>query len=510
MTCTIRIEENGEVRQVRAERGMLLAELLRREGVALPMVCGGMGRCGKCHVRVNGKIALACWTRIQGDMDVILPETQGKVTVTQTAKGIEFPLTARPGLGAAVDIGTTTVVLYLLELETGKRLAVVSGENSQRAFGGDVISRIQACQRPEGLAEQSALIRGQIQRFLERACQKAGRMPEEVTCISIAGNTVMEHLFAGLDPTPIGVAPFAPASLFGTQAPAKSFDLGAGEEAQVYLMPCVAGYVGGDITAGLLSCGIHREEKPCLFLDLGTNGEMAVGNQDGFVTCAVAAGPAFEGGEITCGGTAGPGAISRVWLENGALKYATVGNRAAKSICGSGLLDLLAALLEAGAVDESGYFCERAEYEGSVRLPGLGEDDDGVCLWLDPEKKVRFTARDVRKLQLAKGAVAAGIKTLLEETGLGEDNIAKVYLAGGFGSFLNRESACRLGLLPPSMVGRIDSVGNSAGQGAVDWLLSDGAREELNAVASSCRYLELSGNKTFGRYYIECMGFDEA
>ncbi len=508
MPCTVTIEQDGQMRRIQAESGMLLAELLRREGMAVPMVCGGMGRCGKCHVQVNGKLALACRTRIRGDEAVRLPEARQSMTVAQTAKGIEFPLTARTGLGAAVDIGTTTVVLYLLDLETGKQMAVVSGENSQRAFGGDVISRIQACRRPEGLAEQSALIRGQVQRFLERACQKAGRMPEEVRCFSVAGNTVMEHLFAGLDPTPIGTAPFTPASLFGTQAPAREFDLTAGEGATVYLAPCVAGYVGGDITAGLLSCGIHREEKPCLFLDLGTNGEMAVGNRDGFVTCAVAAGPAFEGGEITCGSTASPGAIHRVWLEDDRLNYSTVGGRPAKSICGSGLLDLLSALLEAGAVDESGYFCEAEEYEGSTALPGLGEDDGGVCLWLDPGKRVRFTAGDVRKLQLAKAAVAAGIKTLLAETGLEEKDIAKVYLAGGFGSFMNRESACRLGLLPSSMLSRIESMGNSAGRGAADWLISDEAREELNVVAEGCRYLELSGHKVFGSYYIECMGFE--
>ncbi len=508
MLCTVKVEQNGEIHPLQAERGTLLSELLRREGMAVPMVCGGMGRCGKCHVQVNGRPALACRTRIQGDIRVSLPETRQNVTVAQAARGIRFPLTPGTGLGAAVDIGTTTVVLYLLDLETGRQLAVASGENSQRAFGADVLSRIQACRTSTGLAEQSGLIRGQIQSFLERACRKAGRMPEEVTCLSVAGNTVMEHLFAGLDPTSIGTAPFTPVSLFGTAAPAREFGLTAGEGAQVYLAPCVAGYVGGDITAGLLSCGIYREARPCLFLDLGTNGEMAVGNRDGFVTCAVAAGPAFEGGEIACGSTAGPGAIHRVWAEGGALRYSTVGNRAAVSLCGSGLLDLLALLLEAGAVDESGYFCPAEEYEGDLRLTGLGRDEDGVCLWLNPEKTVRFTARDVRKLQLAKAAVAAGIQTLLKETGLGEDDIGKVYLAGGFGSFLNRESACRLGLLPPSMLTRIESMGNSAGRGAVDWLLSSEARRELDRVAAGCRYLELSGDKTFGAYYVGCMGFE--
>ena len=508
MRCTITIKESGQSRQIQAESGTLLSDLLRREGLEIPLICGGLGRCGKCRVQWNGQWVLACRTEIQEDAQVVLPEGTRSMAVAQTSRGVEFPVTPAAGLGAAVDIGTTTVVLYLLDLETGKQLAVVSGENGQRSFGADVISRIQACGRPGGLGELASLIRDQIQRFLEQACREAGRRPQEVIRISVAGNTVMEHLFAGLDPTPIGVVPFTPASLFGAGAPAADFGLSAGEGATVYLAPCVAGYVGGDITAGLLSCGIHRQEQPCLFLDLGTNGEMAIGNREGFVTCAVAAGPAFEGGEITCGSTAVPGAVNRVWLENNRLHTSTLGGEPAKSICGSGLLDLLAALLETGAVDETGYFSLPEEYEGTVPLPGLDEDEDGGCLWLDPARKVKFTARDVRKLQLAKGAVAAGIKTLLAETGLREEDIHKVYLAGGFGSFLNRESACRLGLLPPSMLNRIESMGNSAGRGAVDWLLSREARAELKDVAESCRYLELSGDPTFGDYYIECMSFE--
>lgn len=508
MLCTITIRQNGQTRQAQAESGTLLSDLLRREGLPVPLVCGGLGRCGKCRVQLNGSWVLACRTEIQGNAQVTLPESPQSLAVAQTARGIQFPLTPGTGLGAAVDIGTTTVVLYLLDLETGAQLAVVSGENSQRSFGADVISRIQACGRPDGLEKLSNLIRGQIQQFLEQACRQAGRTPREVTRLSVAGNTVMEHLFAGLDPTPIGVVPFTPASLFGTEAPAADFGLTAGEGATVYLAPCVAGYVGGDITAGLLSCGIHRQQNPCLFLDLGTNGEMAIGSREGFVTCAVAAGPAFEGGEITCGSTAVPGAVNRVWLEDNRLRYSTLGGGPAKSICGSGLLDLLAALLDTGAVDETGYFSLPEEYEGTVSLPGLGEEEDAGCLWLDPAREVKFTARDVRKLQLAKGAVAAGIKTLLAETGLREEDIHKVYLAGGFGAFLSRESACRLGLLPPSMLDRIESMGNSAGRGAADWLLSQQARQELKDVAESCRYLELSGDQTFGEFYIDCMGFE--
>jgi uncharacterized 2Fe-2S/4Fe-4S cluster protein (DUF4445 family) len=501
----ITVEQGGEKRTLSASEGMLLSQALFQAGLSVPMICGGMGRCGKCHVLVDGKMALACRTKITKSCTVTLPEEKQKMAVAQSARGVEFPITPASGLGAAVDIGTTTVVLYLVDRATGKQLAVVSGENSQRSFGGDVISRIQACSQGEGLTAQRDLIRNQVNEFLRRACQKAGRMPEEVTALSVAGNTVMEHLFGGLDPTPIGVAPFRPQSLFGTTGLAVDYGISAGAGATLFLAPCVAGYVGGDITAGLLSCGIHRQEKLCLFLDLGTNGEMALGNREGFLTCAVAAGPAFEGGEITCGSTALPGAINRVWLEGDVLRYDTLNDRRAKSICGSGLLDLLAALVEAEAVEESGYFNTPEEYEGTARLPGLESGEQGAVLWLDERRQVCFTAKDVRKLQLAKAAVAAGIHTMLQEAGVTLDQVEKVYLAGGFGSFLNQHSACKIGLLPPELESRIESMGNSAGRGARDYLLSQEARRELGDIAASCRYLELSGHGGFGEYYVNSM-----
>jgi uncharacterized 2Fe-2S/4Fe-4S cluster protein (DUF4445 family) len=503
MAEKITLEQNGKQSVVEVHAGELLSQTLRRAGISIPMVCGGMGRCGKCHVKVNGKVALACRTRVQDGMVVTLPQEEKKMAVAQTAKGVEFPLTPGKGLGAAVDIGTTTVVLYLLDRNTGKQLAVVSGENAQRPFGGDVISRIQAYGEGQGQALTQA-IRGQLQRFLERACRKAGRLTEEVVELSVAGNTVMEHLFAGIDPTPIGVAPFTPTTLFGTTAPAVDYGISAGEGATLSLAPCVAGYVGGDITAGLLSCGIHRQEEPCLFLDLGTNGEMALGDKNGFLTCAVAAGPAFEGGEITCGSTASPGAISRVWVENNTLCTSVLGGKRPISICGSGLLDLLAVLREVGGVDSSGYLCSPEEYDGKVPL-ALEQVEGENCLWLDEDRTVRFTAKDVRKLQLAKGAVAAGIQTLLEKTGRKVEDIRKVYLAGGFGFFLNQHSACAIGLLPPSLEHCIESMGNSAGRGAGDLLLSQAARDELSELVGKCQYLELSGDATFGKYYVESM-----
>lgn len=497
---------NGAARTIPAQPGQTILAALQAALITAPEApCGGNGTCKKCLVHVDGQEVLACRTAVTGDHTVVIHEQNAGAVIASEGAAVEFPLTASEGLGAAVDIGTTTVVAHLYDLKTGALLGTRSGVNCQRAFGADVISRIQyANENADGLERMTDAIRGQLNGFLEELCAAAGRKTEEVTAVTIAANTVMEHIYAALSPASIAVAPFTPLSWFGEWASGENFGLPG--HARVYLAPAVAGYVGGDITAGILASGAYKAERPVLFLDIGTNGEMALGSaKAGFLCCATAAGPAFEGAVISQGMSATDGAISKVELTDGKVAVTVLGGGKATGVCGSGLVDALAVMLALGAVDETGRLLPPGEAPEEA-LPYVDEDDDGVVFRLTGD--VAITEGDVRQLQLAKAAIAAGIATMLDEAGLDEDGVEALYLAGGFGNYIRKESAAAIGLLPASMVERIVSVGNTAGQGAAAVLLSQQAREVLDDLPAKCRYIELSGHKGFNEYYIECMMFE--
>ncbi|MGN1004409.1 MAG: ASKHA domain-containing protein [Oscillospiraceae bacterium] len=504
---TLTVIGNGTRREIDAREGETVLAALRRAGLTAPEApCGGNGTCKKCLVTVDGREVLACRTAVTGDHTVVIPEQNAGAVIADAGRGVDFPLTPGEGLGAAVDIGTTTVVVHLYDRTSGALLGTRSGVNRQRAFGADVISRIQyAMTQADGLEQLTAAIRGQLNGYLAELCAAAGRELDELSTVTVAANTVMEHIYAGLSPASIAAAPFTPLSLFGEWQDGGAF--GLPEHTRVCLAPAVAGYVGGDITAGILASGAYRAEQPVLFLDVGTNGEMALGSADGgFLCCATAAGPAFEGAAISQGMSACDGAVSRVELTDGRVAVSVLGGGKATGVCGSGLVDALAVMLELGAVDETGRLLPPDEAPEEA-LPYLEEDEDGgVRFRLAGD--VCITDADVRQLQLAKAAIAAGICTLLDEAGLTEDDIACLYLAGGFGNYIRRESAAAIGLLPPSMVERIVGVGNSAGQGAAAALLSAQARDILDGLPGRCRYIELSGHKAFNDYYIDCMMFE--
>lgn len=309
--------------------------------------CGGKGRCGKCRVKVNGVPRLACKTKAQDGDWIDLPEAMRGVILTDTLT-LPKAQAGRSGLGAAVDLGTTTVALRLFDRADGKLLAQAQDWNAQAPYGADVISRIQyTMEASDGLGELSRCIRAQTETLLGQTLSAAGRKLDEVKELIIAGNTVMQHIFDGREVASIARAPFQPETLF---------EDGAGELLSGILMrfaPCVAGYVGGDITAGLLADGLFVQPELRLFLDIGTNGEMALGNESGALCCAVASGPAFEGAGISCGMPGITGAVSHVSYDRGFL-CDIVGGGEAKGICGSGLVDLVAMLLERGVIDESG------------------------------------------------------------------------------------------------------------------------------------------------------------
>ena len=491
---------NGKEYPCRAEDSVM--DVLRRNDIPIAGPCGGKGTCGKCTVTVDGTEVLACRTAVKDGMNVSL---SGKKEMTVLERGIEYRVdiinnAAETDLGIACDMGTTTVVCHLVHMSSGKRLNTVSGANAQAPWGADVISRIQAASDGQ-LGELNKAIISQINGFITDLCNKSGEKRENIKYMSSAGNTVMCHLFAGLSPQSIGKAPYIPLSLFGEVCDAH--DLGLNIDAEVYITPSVSGYVGGDITAGVLACCM--EEGISLLIDVGTNGEMVLCKDGKMLCCATAAGPAFEGAEICCGAPAQPGAVSAVSVKDGQLKLSVIGEETPFCICGSGLIDALAAMLELGAVDETGRLLEEDESEAPQYLKEVDGED---VFSLTEDGKVYITQKDIRKLQLAKAAVAAGIGVLLEEAGIEPDQVQSLMLAGGFGSRMDPVTAAEIGLIPRQLLPVTKAVGNAAGEGAVAALLSANARERLNEIKENMTYIELSTHKGFTDRFVDEMMFD--
>lgn len=495
---SVQVQCGGKTCTAAVRDGETLLPALRRAGFSLPAACGGRGRCGKCRVTVNGASRLACRV-VPSDGDVVtLPETAGGAILTDTVS-IAVSGGEEQGCAAAVDLGTTTVAVRLCDLASARERKTVSAWNVQASYGADVISRIQyTLDEPDGLTELSGRIRSQVSELISACLADAACPADTLRRVSLAGNTVMQHLFAGLPVRSIAAAPFAPLSLFdGDTADTL---LGA----PVFYAPCMAGYVGGDVTAGLLASGLYRKPGQHLFLDLGTNGEMALGGADGFFCCAVASGPAFEGAGIACGMPALDGAVSRVRYDRGLL-YDVIGASEPRGICGSGLIDLAAVLLALGAIDKSGRLLPPEEtpppLRRFVRPDGRG---NGVFHLTD---RVYLTAEDVRSLQLAKAAVAGGIEVLLRQRDLDAAALDGVYIAGGFGSYIDPDSAMAIGMLPRLPRSKLHCLGNTALAGASMAALSGEDRRRLGRIAADCRYIELSGRQDFARAFTDHMVF---
>lgn len=487
---SITIHKGNDTTEYSFEPGSNLMELLRAAGLGISAPCGGHGLCGKCSVLLRKADEClevnACGTVLTDDCEVFLPETESEILWNRAEASVRAE-SGFSGLGAAVDLGTTTVAVSLYELGSGRELGSLSRWNAQKAYGADVISRIGHCMgNDDVLVKMRELIRGQILDMLTRICAGAGKDPAGIKLGFLAGNTVMEHIFAGIPPDGIASAPYLPASYFDS---GEKILVG---EIPFYLSPCIAGYVGGDISAGILASGIGISGKKVLFIDAGTNGEIVLGDKNGFFCCAVASGPAFEGAGISCGMPAADGAICSVEIKGDGLEYQVIGGGEARGICGSGLLDLAACLLELGYIDESGCL----------------EDDSGNDVFYITDD-VYLSQRDVRCLQLAKAALSAGITRLTEISGTGMDEISEICLAGGFGTRLRSESAVRIGMLPESPADRIKAIGNTSLNGAAIALLNPSERGKLIEIKEKCRYLELSSDSRFNELFVEAMSFPE-
>ncbi len=483
------------------QKRLSLTEILRKNDIFIRSDCGGKGTCGKCQVSVTtgGKadILLACQYIPETDISLLIPEEKTAEIEMMTSQNDQTENTA---CGIAVDLGTTTIGLNLYDLKNNALLAALTESNRQAAYGADVISRADyTMKHPEGLSKLSGLVHQQIEDMTNKLFRTLGLPEQKPIRTAIAGNTIMQHLYAGLDPKSIVLAPYIPEHFFDT-----------GCSDSLRLAPCISGYVGGDITAGLCSSGMYLKEKPSLLIDIGTNGEMAIGSQKGMTCCSVATGPAFEGAQIRCGMTAITGAIRHVTWNGSSLEYDIIGTDQPTGICGSGLIDLLAILLDLEIIDESGWLMPPEEIDD---LPvffeeRLEEDEDGNgILYLTGDHSIYLCAADVRKLQLAKSAVAAGIEILMETTNLHADDLESLYIAGSFGEHLTIASAVSIGMIPEELSEKILCIGNSSLAGASILLLEDDVYERMRTIQKLCNYVELSGNKAFSDSFIDHMTF---
>ncbi len=508
---TLTIHADSAVKHWSFSGKQSLAAVLQQAGIGLQMPCGGNHTCGKCKVRCSGAfspltaeeaallspeeqaggVRLACLTRVVGDASVLLHE---KTTVS-TLSAVTLPehTLGRQGLGLAVDIGTTTVAMQLYQLETGALLAEALGINRQDRFGADVISRIESSNQ-QGVASLQACIHCQLEEMAASCMRQAGT--DHLDAAVITGNTTMLHFWEGLDPRGIAVAPFTPASLFGCTGRTAIAGIAP------YLPPCLGPYVGADIVCAVLSSSglMGRVDETAVLADLGTNGEIVLFHQGRLYCASTAMGPAFEGAGLSCGMQASPGAISTVSPgQDGSLTISVIGGEEAQGICGSGALDAVAVLLECGVLDESGLLekssplvCDR-NGQSAVQFPGTS---------------VYLTQKDIRQIQLAKAALYAGIQTLLETTSLQPEQVHRLYIAGGFGHYMNLGSAARIGLFPPCLRPKARVLGNAALAGAVTLLLDPSYMDILSDITSRSEEIPLSGNSTFSDNYIDHITFE--
>ncbi len=468
-----------------------LLRLFALHGMNIPARCGGTGKCGKCRVRlVSGKLKggetiedgvyLSCKAKPLADCEISLKIEEGN--------GIEEFRLSRSitphgaGLGIAVDLGTTTIAASLLDLHSGKVLGTASRLNPQAVFGSDVLSRIRACESEESFHTLTNSVRKAIGELANQLIAKRG---DSISRMTLAGNTTMLHLFCGVDPSPLGIAPFNPVFTDKRTYRGETFKMKAGE---ITVLPSISAFVGADISADLLATDLIRAKDNVLLVDLGTNGEMALKSGEKFVCTSTAAGPALEGACISCGVGGIAGAINRVWIQGEGVAFSTIGSEPPVGICGAGLVDLIAALLDLGKIDETGYLAEEKYF---------------LC------ENVYLTRADVRQFQLAKAAISAGIVSLLNHEGLTCGDISRCLIAGGLGSYMNVKSAVRVGLIPAEFEENTFAVGNGSLYGAQLYLLDETCRAETDEIMERATAIDLSGDGFFADEFVERMCFEE-
>ena len=522
-----------------AEAGANLLDICRQQQIPVEAACNGRGICGKCRVQViQGNVPaaeeerrvftaqeiadgyrLACRVRVMSDLTVRLFSQQNAMEIQMPEPAAGNSISKMPEAAArlmthgrqlteyciAVDLGSTTLAAVLID-QSGSILSQVTAVNSQRAYGGDVISRIQASNEGRKDELRRCICRDLEQMFcaLVQKLEKMIKMQIKISRVAIAGNTTMLHLLRGYSCERLGQAPFEPVNLQTECLPYRELfsDVAGCVQAAVYLLPGMSAFAGADITAGLYSSGFWQmpEDETAFFVDLGTNGELACGSRKGFVTSAAAAGPAFEGGRLSCGIPGIPGAVSKVSYLYHRVRIQTIGQKKPCGICGTGALEAVAALLGEGLLNKDGLLAPQLFEQGMVLA--CREDGSRICL----------TQADIREIQMAKAAIRAGIEILLLRYGqmLGQDAgpaVSRVYLAGGFGYYLSADTATAIGLFPPEWRDKIILCGNTSLKGAVLFLSDPSCAGGLVKICSKNTSIQLEDDPRFQEIYIQQMGF---
>ncbi len=496
----LKVHHQDEIITIKTEGNDSLLQILRANGFEIFTPCGGNGTCGKCKVWQKGEGSItSCVHYVTESMEIILPDKkEAQILVDQHVHTLSVPFNPGPssGLsylphGVAIDLGTTSLVFYLVNLVMGSVVETRAVLNPQAQFGGDVISRIShASEKEGGLQELQKVILDSINKQLDHFVEFAQITLDEIVKITVSGNATMLHLLLGVDPLSIALAPFTPKFTDEQILKGKELNIHCHADGEIKLLPSISAYVGADIVSGIASIVPSEERKNYLFMDLGTNGELALVTEKEIICCATSAGPALEGARISCGMGAMEGAIS-AYDPSG---YTVIGDARPTGICGSGLIDIMAHLVENKLVTADGLL------EGEfIVVPADQSENENV---------ISITQQDIREVQLAKSAIAAGVKILLKEANLGYNEIDTVFLAGGFGNYINTESAMKIGLISPEFKDKIVALGNTSGTGAVLALKSVQFDDVINDLLKRTRYIELSGYEDFALDFAMNMMFE--
>lgn len=546
-------------RTVMVPAGTTILEAGRLAGVTIEAPCNGTGTCGKCRVFVtgddlaslrlpdgsgpfaegeNGCAVLACHAEVRGDVAVTVPARKDEgLKIADHGQRSEVALrpfidkcydpvrhetavlaggkflsveqgdTSAHRFGLVVDIGTTTLVCALVDLGDGRELASSAALNPQSLHAQDVLSRIRFASNPEGVEKMRRTVVDEINRLITLVATEAGIDAEQVYEAVIAGNTTMLYLACGIDPLPLGRYPYSVDFRCGCHRTAAETGFNIAPRGLVYLPPIISAYVGADISAGILSTKLNAEPATTLLVDIGTNGEMAIVKDGRLWATSTAAGPAFEGMNITFGMRAGTGAIERFRiLAGGELEIGVIGDVDATGICGSGLIDIVAELVAAGVIGANGRYVS----PGTAVIPDslnrrLVRSNGKTAFSITD--RVCLTQQDIRQVQLAKGAIRAGIELLLRCLEIGAGDVAKVLIAGSFGYHLRAESLTALGLLPSEFIDNVSFVGNTSKTGCEAFLLDAGSRQEMERLAAGVEVVELAAADDFDKVFVESLKF---
>ncbi|HEX3031023.1 MAG TPA: ASKHA domain-containing protein [Bacillota bacterium] len=546
---------------VEAERGTTILQAALKAGVVLESPCNGEGTCGKCKVRLQSQylsciveegdhhrlsaaekaagFVLSCQARIQDDLEVEVVPQQKNHTLQILSKGKSLDVelsglidkvydgesqttqiwagdellgsekgdTTQQNFGVVVDIGTTTLVASLIDINKGEELETASSLNPQSLHAQDVLSRIKLASAEEGLELMYSGVITEINSLIAQVARKAGVELHNVYEVIFSGNTCMLHLATGVNPESLGKHPYIPQVRGGNHVGAAEHGLKIADFGLIYLPPIVSAYVGADITSGMLAADIKEQEGVTLFVDIGTNGEMVIGVNGKLAATSTAAGPAFEGMNITHGMRAGHGAVELFEIgPEGQIKIETIGNAPAVGICGSGLLDIVGELVAHGVINKTGRYVDPSRTDLPESLKERLVKKEGKPVFIIAPN-VWLTQKDVRQVQLAKGAVRAGIEFLLQASEISAEQVDRVLIAGSFGYHLRAKSLLNIGMLPREFDGKIDFVGNTSKTGGEALLLNTDCRDKISDIVADIEVLDLAGYENFDRVFVDCLGF---